>query len=227
MLILSVDTSGRQGSIALANAAADSLTVREIVPLAGRSYSALLIPELAALLARHSVGKHQVDAFAVVAGPGSFTGLRVGLAAVKALAEVGDRAIAAVSMLEAIAAQAGHDGRVTAALDAGRREVYVGEYEFRREGPVLLRELLMNYEQFATLLNGTPGAELITPDPSVAAIATAHLYVRQIDWPDAGKIARLGFDKIRAGRTVTPDVLEANYIRRSDAEIFSAPPKDR
>jgi tRNA threonylcarbamoyladenosine biosynthesis protein TsaB len=227
MLILSVDTSGRQGSIALANSVTDSLTVMEIVPLAGRSYSARFIPELSALLARHSVGKHELDAFAVVAGPGSFTGLRVGLAAVKALAEVAARPIAAVSMLEAIAAQAAHDGRVTAALDAGRGEVYVGEYEFCREGPALLREFLMSYEQFATLLNGTPGAELITPDPSVAAIAAAHLYVRQIDWPDAGKIARLGFDKIRAGRTVAPDVLEANYIRRSDAEIFSAPPKDR
>jgi tRNA threonylcarbamoyladenosine biosynthesis protein TsaB len=226
MLILSVDTSGRHGSIALANTTADSLTVLEIVPLAGGSYSARLIPELSALLARHARRKHELDAFAVVAGPGSFTGLRVGLATVKALAEVRRQPIAAVSMLEAIAARAGHDGRITAALDAGRKEVYVGEYECRQGEPGLLRELLMSDEQFAALLKGNPGAELITPDPSVAAIATMHLYVRQIDWPDAGEVARLGFDKIRAGRTIAADALEANYIRRSDAEIFSAPRRD-
>jgi tRNA threonylcarbamoyladenosine biosynthesis protein TsaB len=225
MLLLSVDTSGRHGSIALANATADSLAVLEVVLLAGGSYSARLIPELSALLARHGLGKQELDAFVVVAGPGSFTGLRVGLAAVKALAEVLHRPIAAVSMLEAIAAQASSNGRTIAALDAGRKEVYVGEYDCRQGELSLSRELLMSYGQFAALLDGNPGAELIATDPSVVAIATAHLYVRQIDWPNAGEIARLGFNRIRTGRTVAPEVLEANYIRRSDAEIFSSPRK--
>jgi tRNA threonylcarbamoyladenosine biosynthesis protein TsaB len=224
MLIFSVDTSSRQGSMALATASADSFAVLEVVPLAGGTYSASLIPQLAALLLRHERQKHELEAFTVVSGPGSFTGLRVGLSTVKALAEVMHRPIAAISMLEAVAAQCSHAGLVIAALDAGRKEVYAGEYEGRRGGsdkPNPARESLRSQAQLLAWLESNPGAELITPDEAISSLAARHLRVKQIDWPDAGAIARLGFDKIQAGDVVAPEVLEANYIRRSDAEIFS------
>ena len=76
--------------------------------------------------------------FVVVSGPGSFTGLRVGLATVKGLCEVLQKPLATVSMLEAIAVTYGSAGEtVTAVLDAGRGEVYVGEYRagFRKRQP--------------------------------------------------------------------------------------------
>src|SRR5216110_2464124 len=82
-----------------------------------------------ALLTKHNFDKQQIDAFAVASGPGSFTGLRVGLAAIKALAEVLAKPIAAVSLLEAVAMAGGVEGDVIAALDAGRKEIYAGEYE--------------------------------------------------------------------------------------------------
>jgi tRNA threonylcarbamoyladenosine biosynthesis protein TsaB len=228
MLLLAVDTSSRQGSIALA--AGDSrpgsgdFHLLEVVPLAGGSYSARLIPELSALLARHGFRKQDLEGFAVVAGPGSFTGLRVGLAAVKGLAEILRRPIASVSMLEAIAAHAGGAGRVIAALDAGRKEIYAGEYHVAAAGRSgeCVRESLLGQAEFRLLLELNAGAELITPDPEVCELAGTHLRVCRVDFPNAAEIARLGLEKIRAGTLVPPDLLEANYIRRSDAEIFGS-----
>ena len=92
MLILATDTSGKHGSIALARAGEPAATgeveVIEVVPLAGGTFSAQLVPQIAALLAKHGFTKNDIGAFVVASGPGSFTGLRVGLAAIKALAEI-------------------------------------------------------------------------------------------------------------------------------------------
>jgi tRNA threonylcarbamoyladenosine biosynthesis protein TsaB len=131
MILLAIDTSGKQGSIALARAGERSgdpadIEVVDVVPLVGGTFSAQLVPQIAALLASHKLAKHDIGAFAVASGPGSFTGLRIGLAAVKALAEVLRKPIAAVSLLEACVFTSGAQGKVMAALDAGRSDVYVG-----------------------------------------------------------------------------------------------------
>src|ERR1700687_2436515 len=130
MLVLAIDTSGRLGSIALARGHEDgSCDVIEVVPLAGGTFSAQLVPQVAAFLSKHGFTKHDIDAFAVASGPGSFTGLRVGLAAIKALAEILAKPIAAVSLLEVCVFASSVQGKVMAALDTGRGDVYVGEYE--------------------------------------------------------------------------------------------------
>jgi len=86
MLLLATDTSGRSGSIALARGDANgSCEVIEVVPLAGGTFSVQLVPQIAALLAKRGFSKHDIGAFVVASGPGSFTGLRIGLAAIKAL----------------------------------------------------------------------------------------------------------------------------------------------
>src|SRR6185312_4134021 len=104
MLLLATDTSGKFGSIALAQCRpGDDCEVLEVVPLEGGTFSAQLVPQIAALLAKHGFTKENLDAFAVTSGPGSFTGLRVGLAAIKALAEILGKPIVAVSLLEAVA----------------------------------------------------------------------------------------------------------------------------
>src|SRR5690349_10085371 len=133
MLVLAADTSGMHGSIALAQCETDGRCLPfEPVPLAGGTFSAQLVPQVAALLAHHNFSKSQIDAFAVVSGPGSFTGLRVGLAAIKAMAEVLKKPIAAVSLLEVIAfdLHPASGGDRVFAMDAGRNEAYIGEYEF-------------------------------------------------------------------------------------------------
>jgi tRNA threonylcarbamoyladenosine biosynthesis protein TsaB len=120
MLIFAADTSGKQGSIALVRCETGAQQILELVQLQGGTFSAQLIPQLAELLSRHNLSKSDIGAFAVASGPGSFTGLRVGLAAIKALAEVLEKPIAAVSLLEVIAfdvhpAKSGN--RVLVALD--------------------------------------------------------------------------------------------------------------
>src|ERR1700736_3144132 len=218
MLILAADTSGKQGSIALAHGLNNGkCDVIEVVPLTGGTFSAQLVPQVASLLSKHGFKKQDIDAFAVASGPGSFTGLRVGLAAIKGLAEILEKPIATVSMLEAVALSAGCEGRVTAVLDAGRGEVYAGEYEISLGAARCLHEELLTAEE---LLIRMRGAKVVTCDGVFAEAAKAAGMSFSIIEPiNAGAIARIGWRKIRDGDTVTTDQLEANYIRRTDAEI--------
>jgi len=101
MILLAIDSSGREGSLALARAENSGLEIIEVVSLDGGNFSAQLVPQIAALLSKHSLARRDIGGFAVTVGPGSFTGLRVGLAAVKGLAEALEKPIAAVSRLEA------------------------------------------------------------------------------------------------------------------------------
>ncbi|HEV2022463.1 MAG TPA: tRNA (adenosine(37)-N6)-threonylcarbamoyltransferase complex dimerization subunit type 1 TsaB [Terriglobales bacterium] len=219
MLILAIDTSWKQGSVALARGDARSFELIEMAPVAGGTFSAQLIPEISALLAKHKIGKEEIEGFGAASGPGSFTGLRVGLAAIKALAEVLKKPIAAVSVLEALAVASGATGRVIAALDAGRCEAYVGEYVLGAGGATRVRESLVGQEELPALVAGHEEATVVTSDEAIAKLLDA----RRVARPQSDSIARLAIRKIMAGQTVAPEELDANYIRRSDAEIFAKP----
>ena len=223
MLLLAIDTSGKQGSIALARAGEPTaeggdFEVIEIAPLAGGTFSAQLIPQVAELLSRNGFMKTAIGAFAVVSGPGSFTGLRIGLAAVKALAEVLNKPIAAVSLLEVCVVASGVQGKIMAALDAGRNEVYVGEYEIPAFPGHVPRDHMLTRDEFLTQAKGR---NVVTPDSGVSeAAGEAGLTVSTLEPISAGDVARLGWRKIQSGETVTAEQLEANYIRRTDAEML-------
>lgn len=219
MLLLAVDTSGKQGSVALARCGPDdACEVIEVAALSGGTFSAELVPQIAALLDRHGFSKGDVAAFAVVSGPGSFTGLRIGLAVVKALAEVLAKPIAVVSLLEALACASRLQGRVLAALDAGRNEVFLGEYEIASAGARAIRERLVTRAQW---LESAAGVVIVTPDENLAEAARAKgLQVEGIDRPRSDVIAQLGWKKIVSGETVSPEALEASYVGRSEAELF-------
>jgi tRNA threonylcarbamoyladenosine biosynthesis protein TsaB len=226
-LILAVDTSGKKGSIALARVTTGQLQAEmlEVVALTGGAFSAQLVPEIAILLEKHGHSRKDLQAFAVVSGPGSFTGLRVGLAAIKALAEALHKPIVAISLLEAVACSGSRKkDRVLAALDAGRGDVYAGDYELDPEPGTSARmysERLLSREDF---LAEAAQKAVITPDTAVAETArAAAIRIEQIDYPDAAVIARIGWRHLQSGETIRPEELEANYIRHSDAEIFSKP----
>lgn len=245
MLILAADTSGKQGSIALALCGAGencAIDIIEVVPLTGGAFSAELVPRIAALLEKHGYNKNDLEAFAVASGPGSFTGLRVGLAAIKALAEALRKPIVAVSLLEAVACSGAARGRVLAALDAGRGDVYVGDYKFNSQNgkrALMSSERLLSREEFVAEATGAKAGlaenefeAVVTPDaPLAEAIQFAakaagiagEIRVELIAHPNSAVIARLGWERLQRGETVAPEKLEANYIRHSDAEIFSKP----
>lgn len=218
MLLLAVDTSGKQGSIALAQCELDgACELIETAPLPGGTFSAQLVPQIAALLGKHGFSKTDIAAFVVVSGPGSFTGLRVGLAAIKALAEVLAKPIAAVSMLEVLAASSS-PGKVAAVLDAGRSEVFLGECEVSGTITKVIRERLLARDRW---LESASDVLIVTPDKIVAEAARAKgLQVLEVGRPGADAAARLGFKKIRSGETVSPEALEAKYIGQSDSEMF-------
>jgi tRNA threonylcarbamoyladenosine biosynthesis protein TsaB len=220
MLLLAADTSGKHGSIALARCGpGEGCETVEVVALAGGTFSAQLVPQIAALLGKHGFTKQDVGALAVVSGPGSFTGLRVGLAAIKALAEILVKPIAAVSLLEVVAAAGYSQGKVLSALDAGRGEVYAGAYEADGATARLVNQRLLTLAEF---VRASKGSLVVTPDRNLAGAACeAGLQVKEVEVPQADTVARVGWQKIRRGETTSPEALDANYIRRSDAEMFS------
>lgn len=219
MILLAADTSGKEGSLALARAADSGLQILELVALNGGNFSAQLVPQMAALLSQHGFTHRDLGGFAVAVGPGSFTGLRVGLAAIKGLAEALNRPIAPVSRLEAVARASGKQGNVIAALDAGRRQAFVGEYELNGNAATCIKEHLLSWEELAALQGER--SSLITPDKNVTeALRNLDAQVLEIDNPRADAVARIGWKKLVARETADVATLEANYIRRTDAEIL-------
>lgn len=244
MLILAIDTSGKHGSVALARAddtRADKkrFELIESAAVEGGTFSAQLVPQIAKLLARNALKKQQIDLLAAASGPGSFTGLRVGLAAIKALTEVLKTPIVTLSLLQAVAATALSDrgaweidakANVLALLDAGRGEVYAGEYSYGSPLPVCLSEQMLRPEEIGKMVEQR-GQKLALLTPDVALIERIKgllrdpylLWSEAVPRPTAAAIAELGVHKLRRGETVSVEALDANYIRRSDAEIFSLP----
>jgi tRNA threonylcarbamoyladenosine biosynthesis protein TsaB len=240
MLILAIDTSGQSGGITLAEANAGSFRVVESAAIAGGTFSAQLIPTLATLLSKHGYGVKDLGGFAAASGPGSFTGLRVGLSAIKGLAETLHKPIATVSVLEALASLADREGKIAAAMDAGRKEVFLGIYQrnaaasAEKSGPqsgphsdhILLvqREELLTQQDFLATLSTKRPTVIITSDAGIAELAAAsHSSVVVVTAPGSEVVARIGAGKLLAGETVSVEALDANYLRRSDAEIFFNP----
>jgi tRNA threonylcarbamoyladenosine biosynthesis protein TsaB len=221
MLILAIDTSGRHGSVALCRGDAESCHTLQLMPIEGGTYSARLVPVISSLLQQNGFDKGDVEGFAVVSGPGSFTGLRVGLATVKGFCEILRKPLATISMLEAVAVTHGLVREtVTAVLDAGRGEVYVGDYAVFAKGAEAIREYIVKLGGF----EAEPGRELLSADACVAeSLRLAGKQVRLVAPLQADAIGRIGIRKLLAGELADPITVDVNYIRRSDAEIFSAP----
>ena len=216
MLIVAIDTSGRDGSVALCRGDADSLEVLGTSAIEGGTYSARLVPSIAELLHEVGLSKFQLEGFVVVDGPGSFTGLRVGLSTTKAFCEAFEKPLATVSMLEALAITHGREGEtVTTVLDAGRGEVYLGEYRIAKHRAELQQESIGKLTDFLAQLP-SPRSRIIT---TLAKLEGATV----VEALHADDIARIGLQKLLAGDIADPASLDANYIRRSDAELFSLP----
>src|ERR1700722_699648 len=225
-LLLAIDTSGKKSSVALARVTPGQLeiVVLEVVPLAGGTFSAQLVPQVAALLERHGHTRKDLIAFAVASGPGSFTGLRVGLAAAKALAEALQKSIASISLLEAVARSAAFHGRVLAVIDAGRDDVYVGEYEVDSTTAIscMISERLLSREDLVAKTTSADftGKAIVVTDASLAEMIrglgmASEIQVDLVEHPDSSVIARLGWEHLQRGQIVRPEELEANYLRHS------------
>jgi tRNA threonylcarbamoyladenosine biosynthesis protein TsaB len=232
VLTLALDTSSPSGSLAFLR---DDKLIAVVGTSSAEIYSSRVFRHLDFLLAELSLRLQDFDLFAVAAGPGSFTGLRVGLAAVKGWAEVFGKPIAAVSALEAIAAQSrACTAKVVSVMDARRGELYWGVYNRResdKAAPLVLEndEMVGPRDEFLRRIVNSESAEEIaiaTPTPEVLTGAASQNeqsgrrvlreYVSPVLAPEIG---RLGFLRAQRGEVVDALTLDANYIRRSDAEL--------
>jgi tRNA threonylcarbamoyladenosine biosynthesis protein TsaB len=215
MRVLLIHTAGGEGSVALADTEAAPVVVATEV-LAGRSSSERLVPTVRRLMEARGWRLGELAAVVVVVGPGSFTGVRVGLSAAKGLSEAGGVGLIAISRLALLAANVdGAGGPVHAALDAGRGEFYYGEYV----GGRCLREALMSGEDVVVAV---AGGIVVACEAKVAdGLEGLGLRVRMVEEPSAGDALTLALGRIEARDFDDAATLDANYLRRSDAEIFA------
>src|SRR5262245_26916897 len=233
MRVLALDTTTRSGSVALID---DHRIEAERDGDATRTHAERLPQEILSLLAEHQLSTPDIDLFAVASGPGSFTGLRVGIATVQGLALVHGRRVVAVSALEALGHVAGKElaqgSLVGAWMDAGRAEVFTALYRISAASPFTSQRLV---ELEAAAVGGPAGvlerwAALLGSAPVVLAGAGALMYeelirahrvnARVVDVGQlAGAIGLIAGSCAVAGETVDAAGVRPLYVRRPDAEL--------
>jgi tRNA threonylcarbamoyladenosine biosynthesis protein TsaB len=216
MRILSLDTTAQFGSIALVE---DRRTVAELSLHAPDGFSTILFDRIASLLQQEGWQFSDVDAYASASGPGSFTGVRLGLTAVKGFAEATGKPALAVSNLEALA-ECGMAPLRAVALDARRGEIYGAVYDSALQ--LVSAEVVSLFPDWLATLHDD--VEFIFPD--LSPFRAALTGTRFAESPVTGQrslaaaIGRAAFRKISSGERPDPASLDANYIRRSDAELL-------
>jgi tRNA threonylcarbamoyladenosine biosynthesis protein TsaB len=229
VLLLALDTCDANGSIAVLR---DEAVLESSAHAAGKDYSSWLLPAVQEILDKARTELKNLDFFAVASGPGSFTGVRIGLTTVKAWAEVYRRPIAAVSRLEALATMASDQSDYVAAVtDAHRGQVFGALYQ-RLAGALesVGDETVLSPERFLAGAADTAGSgriawistepNCITASALWVARRDAGEAVQHFSMPLAPAIGRLGYHRLLQRRLINGLVLDANYVRRSDAEIF-------
>ncbi len=226
MLGLAVDTSTPAGSLAIFEDARLRGVIGTWEP---ETYSSRLFRQLDFLLGELDLAIDRFDLFAVTTGPGSFTGLRVGLTAVKAWAATLEKPVAPVSVLEAIAAQS-RSCRPTVVpfLDARRGQVFAGIYR-RADGvpePAGPEVVFTPAELLEWLAPQVVADQtvLVSPTPEVLLEALpdsrlASCPVEAVSPFLAAELSRLAMIRVQQGRLTDALRLDANYVRQSDAEL--------
>jgi tRNA threonylcarbamoyladenosine biosynthesis protein TsaB len=233
MLVLALDTTTRAGSVALAR---DGVLVEALVGDASRTHATRLPGDILGLLARHGRSLPEVDLFAVAAGPGSFTGLRIGIATIQGLSFASQRPVVGVSALEALAHSADVDhaavappGLVGAWMDAQRGEVYAELY--RTSGdlevlqPAAVGEPAQILEAWAQHVPTDRASDLlligdgaVVYRPQIEARFPAARIVPVVP-PIAPAIAVLAARAAARGLAGPPHAIRPLYVRRPDAEL--------
>ena len=223
MLVLAVDTTTPSGSVALLEG---EVLLGEAGIESPATHSARLLRTIDFLLGAHGRDVKDVDAFAVAAGPGSFTGIRIGVGAVKALAFASGKPVAPVSTLLALAEKLSGDGEglVCPLLDAKKEEIYAGLFEAGAAGlvEIIPQGAYTPDAFFARLPQGRAiafaGSGLsVFREKLLAAVGDRARFPRRSSFI-AAEVARIGATIVRGGGGVDAAALEPIYYRRSQAE---------
>jgi tRNA threonylcarbamoyladenosine biosynthesis protein TsaB len=218
-LLLAIETATRVASVALLRG---EVLVGEVSGAPGRAAAEALLPAVDQLLREHDTVAGDLDAFAVSIGPGSFTGLRVGLATLKGLAFGTDRPVACVPTLAALAETVPRrDLPVAALLDARRAELYAAIYDLAEEGP---------RARLAEGVYGLPELFEQLPPDCVLVGEGAALFGSEIrerlgagiavaaGQASAAAVGRIGARMLARGEGVAAAAVVPRYVRRAEAE---------
>lgn len=218
-MLLSIDTSGMAGSIALMR---DGVLLAERqLAQAGRRHARTLVAELANLFTECGSSPDQCQAIAISVGPGSFTGLRVGVVCAKTFAYATGCVLTAVNTFEAVAAGVPDDVQEVAVIDLAQRgELFVGEYRRIADRWELIGEITIEPAEAWAVARRS---ELRVVGPGLGRLRgslfpeSACLPV-EYDAPQARHVATIGTRQLREEQTVDCWSLEPFYLRRSAAE---------
>jgi tRNA threonylcarbamoyladenosine biosynthesis protein TsaB len=224
MRLLALDTTARAGSVALAR---DGAIVEARAGDPSRTHGERLPGDVLRLLSDHNLVPSDIDVYAVAAGPGSFTGLRVGIACVQGLALANGRRVVAVSALDALAnigQSAAGEGFIAAWIDAQRGEVFAALYAASSvvEAPSVGTPA-RTLESWRARLDDRPVLALgdgAGRYEHLLRAAGPHVRLFEPAAPMlAPSIAELALKEVAAGRTIAPHAIVPIYIRRPDAEL--------
>ncbi len=212
MTILALDTTSEFGSLALRH---DGETAAELSLHSPEGFAHLIFPAVGEVLSRAGVRLEEIDCFAAASGPGSFTGVRVGLSAVKGLAEATGKLAVGISNLRALASF-GNARLRAVVLDARRGQVYAAVYNADLE-PVMPETVLELSEWLAMLTE--PAYQFISSSLEPHALEGTRF--AGMPWMEAPKsLASAVAACAEKTPALDPAALDANYVRRSDAELF-------
>ncbi len=229
MNIIAIDSSGLVASVAIAN---ENAVIAEYTVNNAKTHSQTLLPMLDEIKRITDTDLSQIDAVAIAAGPGSFTGLRIGSATAKGIALALQVPIVEVSTLEALAANFyATSGVICPIMDARRNQVYTGIYAFETEdGECKMRTLeepcAVLIDEIAARINaigkevvfvgdGIPVFEARLAELLTVPFSFAPLHMAR---QRAGCVAQLGIEKYKAGKIVDAKEHSPEYLRLSQAE---------
>lgn len=226
MKILAIDTSGLVASVAILDG--DSMLSEYMVNYK-KTHSETLMPMIAEIIHMTETDKASFDAIAIAGGPGSFTGLRIGSATAKGIAQMYDLPIISVPTVDALAYNIwATDSLVVPIMDARRNQTYTGIYEYSEDGEmkVLMEQCAISVEELVEKLNGMGRSVIFLGDGVVrfkelidGTLKVSHKYApvhhsRQ----RAGAVAVLGAKYYEQGKYTTAEEHEPEYLRKSQAE---------
>ena len=225
MKILGFDSSGMVASVAIA---CDDILVAEYSVNYKKTHSQTLLPMFDAVVSMTELDLDSVDGIAVAAGPGSFTGLRIGMSTVKGLGLALDKPVVAVPTCHALAYNLwGSDKLICPILDARRSQVYTALYEFKDEEMITLKEQdAMDINDLIDIINDLDRDVIFVGDgipvfkerieekiKNKAYFAPEHLNRQR-----AGSVAALGMIYMKEGKVENADDVKPVYLRKSQAE---------
>jgi tRNA threonylcarbamoyladenosine biosynthesis protein TsaB len=227
MLILALDTSTRSCSIAVVE---NQSLIAEATVLRKQTHSIHLMEMLDQVLQMGGIGLDSVEGFAVIRGPGSFTGLRIGISTVKGLAEATRKPLVGVSSLRALACQAGHGKRlICPMIDARKGELYFTRYRYRKHAMERLSEIHVGPIEEAiggldeSCLFIGDGALLYKDSIRSRLGRRAEFASPQQGIIRASTVAFLSIDNFIRQETDDSETFAPRYIRKSEAEFVSRP----